>query len=381
MRRVVASALATVLAATGIGLVAAPAQAAGTAVVLNVSQSRIKHGEMVWFTGKVTVGGKAASRSLALERRSGSRWVRVASSTSSSSGTFTVRQRPAKEYTYRVRAVASGAASRARTIDFTAGARTMASRTSALGSRLGAPTTAVRAATVSGKKSVRYRSFTKGMLVQVVNPSGSMRTWFVYGDILAAYRKAGGPTGKLGVPVADPKCGLIESGCVQRFTGGSVYDNKNTKPAVAYGSGLKTEIIAAARSQVGYVQKSFNRSKYNAWSGRVGAWCSVFQSWAAAASGNPGVIPQHDRWASFLADVKRNEKLGKTPKVGALVFFDTIADGRTEATHVGIVVQVKSSTIVTIEGNTSTPGSATTRGVYQKERARSFPLFYAYPNY
>jgi hypothetical protein len=48
---------------------------------------------------------------------------------------------------------------------------------------------------------------------------------------------------------------------------------------------------------------------------------------------------------------------------------------------VGIVVKVKKSSIVTIEGNTSTPGSATTRGVYQKERPRSYALFYAYPAY
>lgn len=381
MRRVVASALATVLAATGIGLVAAPAQAAGTAVVLNVSQSRIKYGEMVWFTGKVTVNGKGAARSLSLERRSGSRWVKVAAPHASSAGSFSVRQRPAKEYTYRVRAVASGVASRTRTVTFTSGRRTLDSRAAALGSRLGAATSAVRSATVTGKKSVRYRSFRTGMLVQVVNPSGSMRTWFVYGDVLKAYRAAGGPAGKLGVPVADPKCGLLESGCVQRFTGGSIYDNKNTKPAVFYGTGRKTEVLAAARSQVNYLQTSFNRSKYNRWAGRVGAWCSVFQSWAAAASGNARAIPQHDRWSTFLADVKRHEKTGRTPKVGALVFFDTISDGRTAATHVGIVVKVKKSSIVTIEGNTSTPGSAATRGVYQKERPRSYALFYAYPAY
>ena len=56
-------------------------------------------------------------------------------------------------------------------------------------------------------------------------------------------------------------------------------------------------------------------------------------------------------------------------------------DGVFEATHVGIVVKVKSSTIVTVEANTSNPKNSSQRGVYQKERQRSRALFYAYPEY
>ena len=368
---------------------AVPADAAtSSTTTLKLSQTGIRHGEMVWLTGNVTSAGKASpGRKVVIERRLGSAgWKTIATSTTASAGTFSVRQRPAKAYTYRARALASGSragdASATRTVHFTTGARTLAARAKLLGARVGSPTSGIGRPTLSGVRSVAYRTYGKEMLVQVVSTTNVTRTWLVYGDILTAYKKQGGPKGALGVPIADPKCGLLESGCVQRFQHGSIYDNKHTKGVVAKGSGRVTEIIAAERSQVGYKQKTYNSSKYNSWVGRVGAWCSVFQSWASVASGNPGVIPKHARWADFLADVRAHEKLGKTPKVGSLVFFDTISDGRTAATHVGLVVQVKKSSIVTIEANTSTPGgNGSGRGVYQKERPRSWALFYAYPAY
>jgi len=387
-RRVVAV-LVAALVTTGLGVGPAHAATRASTTTLTLSQTHIRYGEMVWLTGKVTSGGSASkARKVVVERRLGSgSWAKVATTTTSSKGTFTVRQRPTKEYTFRARALATatraGDSSPARRVDLTVGARTLAARAKALGSHAGKATSSAVKAKVSGTKAVTYRSHSHGLLVQVTKTSGTVRTWFVYGDILTAYRKQGGPKGALGVPLADPKCGLIESGCVQRFQHGAIYDNKNTKKAsVALGSGRVTEVIAAEKSQVGYKQKTYNYSKYNVWAGRVGAWCSVFQSWAATASGNRAAIPQHASWAAFLKDVRAHEKLGKTPKVGSLVFFDTISDGKTAATHVGMVVKVKKSTIVTIEANTSTPGShGDGRGVYQKERPRSWALFYAYPSY
>lgn len=382
-RRSGAILISAVLAATGLGAAAVPAQAAGTPVAsLKVSATHLKHGEMVWFTGRVTSAGKAApGRKLVLQRHKGSSWTNVATSTSSSTGSFSVRQRPASASAYRVKVVSSGKVSTVRRVTFTSGARSLGSRAAILSSRLGASTGSTASAKVAAFSSVRYRSYAHGMLVQVVRPSGSTRTWLVYGDILATYRKAGGPKGALGAPLADPRCELVEGGCVQRFTGGAIYDNAHTRGFVAKGTGRKVEVIAAARSQVGYRQKTFNSSKFNTWVGRKGAWCSVFQSWAAAASGNSSVIPQHARWADFLADVRAHEKIGTTPKVGALVFYDTILDGQTRATHVGLVVKVSKTTITAIEGNTSTPGDSNGRGVYQKVRPRSIPLYYAYPRY
>ncbi|MEN0129213.1 MAG: CHAP domain-containing protein [Brevundimonas sp.] len=386
-RRLLTVAAVTSLAAALPAVLPAPRAEAATpsTTTLTLSSSSIRYGEMVWLTGKVTAAGKAsAHRKVVVEQRyHGGAWRTVATSTTSSTGTYSVRQRPAKEFTYRARVLATSSraadASPSRTVDLTVGARVLSARASILGSRLGAPSGATTKATLAGDH-VTYRSYGKGMLVQV--SGAATRTWFVYGDILSAYRKSGGPKGSLGVPIADPKCGLLESGCVQRFTHGSIYDNKHTKGVVAKGTGRKTEVIAAARSQLGYLQKSYNNSKFNVWVGHRGAWCSVFQSWAAVASGNPGVIPKHATWAKFLADVRAHEKLGHTPKVGALVFFDTITDGSTAATHVGLVTKVHASTIETIEANTSTPGTGGQgRGVYAKERPRSWALYYAYPEY
>jgi hypothetical protein len=385
IRRLLAVAAITTLA---VALPVVPASAAApSTTTLSLSSSGIRYGEMIWIAGKVTSGGTAsAGRRVVVERRLGSgSWHKVAALTTSSSGSYSVRQRPAKEYTYRARALATsskaGDSSSARTVQRTYGPRTIAARAEILGGRVGTPTGSTVKATISGA-AVAYRAYSRGLLVKVLTSSRSSRTWLVYGDILTAYRKSGGPKGALGYPLADPRCGLLEGGCVQLFQRGAIYDNANTEAVIAKGTGAKAEVIAAARSQVGYLQKSYNNSKYNKWVGRQGAWCSVFQSWAAVASGNPGVIPKHTNWAAFLSDVRANEKLGKTPKVGALVFFDTFTDGETAATHVGLVVKVKASSIVTIEANTSTPGTdGQGRGVYQKERPRSWALFYAYPAY
>src|SRR5699024_6867198 len=142
------------------------------------------------------------------------------------------------------------------------------------------------------------------------------------------YLKNGGPQGKLGVPLADARCGLTESGCVQRFRGGAIYDNKNVKPTVFLGTSKAVEVLAAAKSQAGYIQKAHNRSKYNSWIGSTNAWCSFYQSWAFAAAGHKSLIPQSKKFTSFVKSARSSLKTGSKPNVGALVFFDTITDGR-----------------------------------------------------
>jgi len=360
---------------------AGPADAASrTAVSFSASQTALRKGEMTWLGGSVTVGAHPAAKTkVVLERRTGTgAWKKLATVTTSAKGTFSLRQRPAAAYSYRARV--GTAVSSSSSVRFSSAARTLTQRATILRSRIGALTGAVATAKVAGTTAVRYRSTTKGLLVEVTKGS-SVRTWLVYGDILTAYRKAGGPKGRLGAPLADPKCGLLESGCVQRFTGGAVYDNAHTKGTVAYGSGRVQEIIAAERSQLGYGIHTLNKSKYNTWAHSPYAWCSLFQSWAAAASGNAAYLPQSTKFSRFVAATKAHLRTGSKPRVGALVFFDTDADGRTAPTHVGLVIAVHAKTITTIEANTSNPAGGTARGVYLKERVRSWPLFYAYPKY
>ncbi|NLF03794.1 MAG: CHAP domain-containing protein [Actinomycetales bacterium] len=381
--------LAAVVLLLAVVPVPASAKDRSTASV-SVSHSSLRKGELVWFKGRVTSKGKAvAGAKVYLDRqsRAGSAWRRAATLKTRKNGTFTYRQRVTKTTTYRAR-VASTKALRAdvspsRTVRVVKSDRTLADRAASIGKRLGKAKGKVRTVSSRSSTKVRYRNYSKMMLVEVAKPS-STRTWLVTGDIRTAYLRAGGPSGKLGRPLTDPKCGLLESGCVQRFAGGAIYDNKNTKGAVVYGKGRKTEVLAAARSQVGYAQKTFNHSKYNSWISSEGQpWCSAFMSWLSAASGNGDLIPKHKRLRHLVADLKENHasRFGSKPKVGALAFYDLTNDGVTKPTHIGIVLKVNSSRIVTIEGNTSNPATGNGRGVYEKNRAASFPLYYWYPEY
>lgn len=360
-------------------------------VTFKASHTMIAKGEMVWLKGKVrTTSGKAVKGvKVRLEQRTtNGKWRKVANVKTKANGKFVLRQRPAKRYFYRARVLASSAAKKAtgpeRKIRFTATPRTLAERADALGGRLGKPRGSIGTTKVNKKTTATYRDYRKMMLVEVAKPA-KVRTWLVTGDIRKAYRKAGGPEGKLGVPLADPKCGLLQKGCVQRFKGGAIYDNKNTKrAAVVYGKGRRMEVLAAAKSQVGYAEKRNNTSPYNKWTKTLGQpWCSAFQSWAAAASGNRKAIPKHARLHQLMKDLRKNapERFGSKPKVGALVFFDNKNDGITEPTHIGIVLKVNRSSITTLEGNTTNPATGSGRGVYQKTRTLSHPIYYWYPEY
>lgn len=176
------------------------------------------------------------------------------------------------------------------------------------------------------------------------------------GKIGAAYLARGGPAGTYGVPIRDAECGLIEGGCVQRFSNGTLYSNDGKKKASGTAvRGRQGEVVSAARSQVGYqfryANSSRQQTKFNKFMGNDRAWCSFLQSWASTASGNVSLIPRSKSFTAFKKDVNRTMKTGKTPKVGAPVFFNTYAPAGV-VTHVGLVVGVSGSSIRIIDGNT-----------------------------
>ena len=237
--------------------------------------------------------------------------------------------------------------------------------------------------------SVRYESYAKGMLVEVTK-NGNTRTWLVRGKILKKYKKAGGPEGKYGVPTGDAKCGLMEKGCLQRFTGGALYEKKSLKRAYGQKGRTKaTELLAVARSQLSY-RSGRLYSKYNKWTKSGGQpWCAAFQSWVAAASGNRKAIPKFARLYQLAPYARKNmmtftnSSKKHKPKLGTLVFFDFRNGGRgPEPSHVGMVIKAKKNTVVTIEGNASRSASFNpSRGIFIHERPRSRVVFYAYPNW
>lgn len=368
-----------------------PAQAAPPKVTvsLRVSHSSLAKGEMVWIRGKVrsaSSGKPVKGAKVRIEQRTSDGWQRLATRKSKANGKYTFRFRPEAAGTIRARVVKSAKARKAtspqRSVRFTTADRSLEQRSSALGKRTGKAKGKVRSAKVTKKTTATWRNYSKMMLVEVAKPKKT-RTWLVYGDIRTAYRKAGGPKGRLGVPLADPKCGLRETGCVQRFSGGAVYDNKNTKKAtVVYGKGRRTEVLAAALSQNGYAGTS-RSSKFNTWINSTGQpWCSAFISWAGEAAGSDA-IPKHARLYQLMRDLQANapERFSTKPKRGALVFFDNDDDGVREPTHIGIVLRVRKNSIVTVEGNTSNPATRSGRGVYKKVRSKSHPIYYWHPKY
>lgn len=114
-------------------------------------------------------------------------------------------------------------------------------------------------------------------------------------------------------------------------------------------------IINTALSQVGYTA-SDSGSKYGS-----GSWCAWFVKYCANASGVPfpdtGYCPTVYEWA-------RNEgRFTQTPAAGYYILFDK--DGNGNPDHIGIVKEVTSHGILTIEGNTSGSGG---NGVWEKTR-------------
>lgn len=396
----VASTVTTVVSslATAQAVPAAPLAAKkATKVTFNVSDTKVRKGERIWFAGRVTASPKSGRKVVIERRKAGGSWKSYTTTKTRSNGKFRGTVRPTAVYEYRARVTAKGASpaatSATRKVAFSTGKRNLTQRAQMIGSaRLGKATTKVKvlsakqrkATKVKGATTIKHQRFAKGLLVSVTK-SGSTRTWLVTGKILKKYLAAGGPTGKLGVPVVDAKCGLIESGCVQRFSRGTIYSSSwKSKASWTPVTGSKGEVIAAARSQVGfryrYATPGVQHTKYNSWMGSTRAWCSFFQSWASAASGNGSTIPKANSFQKFRSQVGKTMKTGKTPKVGALVFFNTVPPAGTP-THVGLVIAVSGSTITVVDGNTVGPLPAGYRGVLERTWPRSRALYYAYPSY
>jgi hypothetical protein len=394
-----AAALAAVAGSPGpSGATTVPGAAARTALSISVSQPSVRKGERVWIAGRANPAASVAGATVHVERRKigTSAWKRYTSDRASSAGRYAVTVRPSGVYEYRARVVATStsaaATSASRTVRFSTGNRTLAARAQSLGSKVGRPTgraksltrAQVRRADRTSLRSVTSRPYARGLLVKVRTTSAT-RTWLVSGDIRRAYEAAGGPAGRYGVPLHDARCGLLEKGCVQRFSRGTLYESADGSRATGTTvTGRRGEVIAAARSQVGYRYRysdsSAQRTKFNAWMGNRNAWCSFLQSWASAASGNGALIPKEPRFSSFVSTVRAQMPTGQRPKVGALVFFNTYAPaGR--ITHVGLVTKVGRGTITVIDGNTTGNLPPSTRGVLEREWPQSRALLYAYPEY
>lgn len=401
--RALAIALVLVLGGTVAEAVAAgPAAAAAPPRVLTTAAapSSVLRGEQVIFRGAVTAGGKAVvGTTVQLVRRvsATSREV-LGYAVTSASGGYSIVGRPAVSGDYYVRVLATSTAAGAHgpvlPVRLVGGNRTLEQRAQLLASRLGAASGAV--ATLSAKARaqlgdsaitrVRTRTYAKGILVEVTR-SGAVRTWFVGSKIRSRLVAKGGVAGVFGVPTEDARCGLLESGCIQQFSKVAVYQSATVASAhYQRGRGPAAQYLATARAQLGYREPAWRKSKYNAWVGGHLAWCSVFQSWVAEASGQSGAVPKRATFPSFVkavrADLRTYSRGSSKPHAGTLAVYDLATAGRGDPTHVGVVLSLTKTTVTTLEGNSSVgSGFTDKRGVYIHTRKRSSVVFFAEPRW
>ncbi|WP_157544297.1 CHAP domain-containing protein [Jonesia quinghaiensis] len=352
--------------------------ASPTKITFRTNTKTLRINESVRLSGKVTTkGGKGVRTTVRLQYRAkGGKFSTFRTVSTSSSGAYVQYHRPTKSGDYRV-VVSSNTSvkSKAIAVKRSKANRSIVSRTKSLGSlATGKATSGTKTLSAAARKKVglsgvsrvRYRNFSKGMLVEVKR-NGTTATWFVHGKTATAYRKAGGPGGSWGIPVVDAKCSLMENGCVQRFSKRTVYTNANKKAvSVVTAKGKTGEIVAAGASQVGYRKRYSNSSvqytKFNNWAGSTKPWCAMYLSWASYASGNGDTIPIIPTFVTFKSEMAKRYKTGKKPKVGAVV----ILNGSGFQTHAAIVTGVSGKRVRIMDGNTgySSPGGY--RGVSER---------------
>lgn len=145
----------------------------------------------------------------------------------------------------------------------------------------------------------------------------------------------------------------------------------------------RTDIVAVARSQVGYQEGSSeaqltgeiyggeNYTEYGSWYGLQNLWCAMFVSWCAAQAGiSTDIFPSHcatpeglswfaGRGLAYTREEVQSRKY--TPKPGDLVYFKSSRNAKT-TNHVGIVTAYGDNRIYTIEGNIGAIGKLTNGG-------------------
>ncbi len=140
------------------------------------------------------------------------------------------------------------------------------------------------------------------------------------------------------------------------------------------------DVLRRARTDLGYREGANNANKFSAsWHKPGQAWCAdAVTRWLADAKALD--VPQSSYTPALADSYRKAGRFGRTPRVGAVVFFKWPGMGR--IAHVGIVESIRpDGRLVVLEGNTNAAGSRTGGGVFRKVRARSLVAGYGYPAY
>ena len=137
-----------------------------------------------------------------------------------------------------------------------------------------------------------------------------------------------------------------------------------------YPIGTAAAVVEVALKEVGYVEEPENITKFGKFTKADGLpWCGSFVNFCFHEAGVK--LPSMVSTAAGAHKLKEVSRWVETePKVGDLAFMDFPHDGVDRISHIGIVVGVKSKTVITIEGNTSGSGDQRNGGMVMiKERA------------
>lgn len=152
------------------------------------------------------------------------------------------------------------------------------------------------------------------------------------------------------------KYGLSADGIIGSGTWNKIFSVYKVK---ASGTGVAKFVNVAKHEWSWAFQEdnSNNITPYGQWYGMQGqAWCAMFVSWCAEQAGILGTkVPRYAYCPSGVEWYRSRGKFysrsgGYVPRVGDTVFFWGASAGR--VSHTGIVIQVTSSQIQTVEGNT-----------------------------
>ena len=124
----------------------------------------------------------------------------------------------------------------------------------------------------------------------------------------------------------------------------------------------KVDIIAVAKSQVGYTEDetgtvygAWYKNKYNSsYDYTTAPWCSMFIAWCAEKAGiSSNIIPSTALAKQSASTFKNlgcwNDPKGYTPKVGDMIYF--IYGDSDEINHMGLVIEVQNGQVTVCEGN------------------------------
>jgi cell wall-associated NlpC family hydrolase len=149
------------------------------------------------------------------------------------------------------------------------------------------------------------------------------------------------------------------------------------------------DVVAIAKSQLGYKEGTNNDTMYGKWYGlNYQPWCAMFVSWCFDQAGQVKLVAASSKkgFASCDAGLKWFIKYDHTVPVGKaqagdIAFFQFDADA--QADHVGIVVKNDGKKYLwCVEGNTAGDNAGSQSngdGVYLKKRPYSLIMGVARP--